>query len=177
MNKVQSWRVRTKTKLVNGFGGKCANCGYNKTISALSFHHLNENDKEFGIAQALSKIRSWDKIKAEAKKCVMLCNNCHAEHHAGLFEVDDSFPRFDPSLIDELDGYKVCPTCNSLCDLGVEFCSTKCAARKRFNWDSVDVMSMYNSLGSYRKVGFELGLSAAAVKKRIEKLNGPEASG
>lgn len=28
-------------------GGKCQECGYNKNIAALEFHHINPDEKEF----------------------------------------------------------------------------------------------------------------------------------
>lgn len=31
-------------------GGKCCVCGYNKYLGALEFHHLNPNEKDFGIS-------------------------------------------------------------------------------------------------------------------------------
>ncbi|MFK4979881.1 hypothetical protein, partial [Klebsiella pneumoniae] len=38
---------RTKQKLVDYKGGSCQDCGYDKCLDALEFHHLTE--KEFGI--------------------------------------------------------------------------------------------------------------------------------
>jgi hypothetical protein len=72
-------RRSNKRKLVEYFGGKCIWCGYNKSYSALQFHHIN-NDKEFGIAYA-GITKSFDKLIEEAKKCVLICANCHAEEH------------------------------------------------------------------------------------------------
>ncbi len=48
-------------------------------ISALQFHHLDEDTKEFSIAQAYN--RSWESIKKELDKCILICANCHAEEH------------------------------------------------------------------------------------------------
>lgn len=65
-------------------GGKCEKCGYNKCDSALEFHHLDHNKKDFGISQD-GNTRPWNQIKEELDKCVLLCANCHRETHAGLF--------------------------------------------------------------------------------------------
>ena len=46
---MQKRREKTKELLVEYKGGKCEICGYNKCISALEFHHLNPNEKDFGI--------------------------------------------------------------------------------------------------------------------------------
>jgi hypothetical protein len=76
---VTASRRNAKRKLVAHFGGKCTWCGYNKSVAALQFHHQND-DKEFGIGG--SNIKSYAKLLAEAEKCVLICANCHAEHHS-----------------------------------------------------------------------------------------------
>ena len=43
-------RIRLKEKLVEYKGGKCEICGYDKCITALEFHHLNPEEKEFSIS-------------------------------------------------------------------------------------------------------------------------------
>ncbi len=77
-------RLREKKEyLVNFLGGKCKNCGYNKCLAALEFHH-NTPNKEGNIAQI---IKDYSKQKAlkEIKSCILLCANCHREaHHKGL---------------------------------------------------------------------------------------------
>lgn len=67
-------------------GGKCAICGYNKCQRALSFHHRDPDQKDFGIS-ARGLTRSWEKIKAEIDKCILLCANCHMEVHDGLAQL------------------------------------------------------------------------------------------
>lgn len=78
---VISWRKRTKIKLIKYKGGECEKCGYNKCISALHFHHLNSEEKDFTIS---SKSLSFDKLKNEVDKCILVCSNCHAEIHEEL---------------------------------------------------------------------------------------------
>lgn len=75
-----------KQKLVEEFGGKCGICGYNRCIDSLTFHHLDPNEKEFGLAEH-GVTRSYEKAKAEAMKCKLLCRNCHGEVHAGLVNI------------------------------------------------------------------------------------------
>ena len=36
--------------LVEEAGGKCQKCGYNKSIWALSFHHNDPTEKDFGLS-------------------------------------------------------------------------------------------------------------------------------
>lgn len=73
-------RRRNKIKLVEYKGGKCERCGYDKCIDALEFHHLNPNEKDFGVS--CGDTRSLEKLKVEADKCIMVCANCHREIHA-----------------------------------------------------------------------------------------------
>jgi hypothetical protein len=73
-------RRKRKKKLVEHFGNKCSLCGYNKSQSALHFHHIDPETKEFGIAYK-GYCRSWEKMLAEAEKCILVCANCHAESH------------------------------------------------------------------------------------------------
>ena len=73
-------RQRLKKKLVDYKGGKCEICGYDKCINALDFHHLNPNEKDFGISNYM--VLSFDKLKKEVDKCILVCANCHREIHA-----------------------------------------------------------------------------------------------
>ncbi len=73
------WRKKAKVKLVEYKGGKCEECGYNKCIDALEFHHLNPNEKDFSIA---GKSWSLERLKREADKCILVCSNCHKEIHS-----------------------------------------------------------------------------------------------
>jgi len=67
-------------------GGKCQICGYDKCPRALSFHHVDPKEKSFGIS-ARGLTRSWEKIKEEIDKCVLLCANCHMELHEGMTQL------------------------------------------------------------------------------------------
>ncbi len=59
-------------------GGKCTICGYKKYIGALDFHHINPSTKLFSLS-VKGLCYSWDSILKEAKKCILLCKNCHTE--------------------------------------------------------------------------------------------------
>lgn len=76
-------RRRKKQKLVNEFGGQCVVCGYKKYVGALDFHHVNPKEKTFALSvKGLSY--SWESLLSEAKKCVVVCKNCHTEIEAGM---------------------------------------------------------------------------------------------
>lgn len=59
----------------------CSNCGYKRCSAALEFHHLDGEDKDRSIGSMVTVGCSTSRIKAEARKCVVLCANCHREVH------------------------------------------------------------------------------------------------
>lgn len=85
---MQKRRERIKELLVEHKGGKCEICGYDKCISALEFHHLNPDEKDFGIG-AKGYTRSVEKNKEEVNKCILVCANCHREIHAGITKISE----------------------------------------------------------------------------------------
>jgi hypothetical protein len=70
-----------KQKLVDLKGGSCSHCGYNKSLAALQFHHVDPSTKKHQLDLRSLSNRSWKAILQEADKCILLCANCHAEHH------------------------------------------------------------------------------------------------
>ena len=72
-------RFSFKKKALIYKGGQCEKCGYNKCDGALEFHHIDLDEKEFGISS--NHCRSWNSIEKELDKCVLLCSNCHREMH------------------------------------------------------------------------------------------------
>ena len=85
---VQRKREKLKEDAIKYKGGKCQICGYDKCNGALEFHHLNPSEKDFGIA-AKGYTRSWESVKQELDKCIMVCANCHREIHAGLIDLSN----------------------------------------------------------------------------------------
>jgi transposase-like protein len=85
-NRVVRRRRDVKAILVAEAGGACVLCGYDRYIGALQFHHLDPSTKEFGLGLR-GVARSLERCRAEARKCVLLCGNCHAEVEAGFAEL------------------------------------------------------------------------------------------
>lgn len=79
-------RLREMSRIYKG--GKCAICGYNRCQSALVFHHINPDEKKFGLS-AGGFTRSWDKTKSELDKCILLCSNCHMEVHDKITQLPE----------------------------------------------------------------------------------------
>lgn len=76
-------RRRLKEILVAEAGGACRLCGYNRFLGALHFHHVDPTEKRFQLA-ARGITRSAAVAREEARKCVLLCANCHAEVEGGV---------------------------------------------------------------------------------------------
>jgi transposase-like protein len=82
-------RQTVKRVLVEEAGGACAVCGYDRSMAALQFHHVERGDKAFALSRH-GVARSLEAARAEAAKCVLLCANCHAEVEAGVQASDRS---------------------------------------------------------------------------------------
>jgi len=64
------------------FNGGCAVCGYNTTKSAIDFHHVESDTKEFTLS--MMSTYSAENIKKELVKTIPLCKCCHHEYHDGV---------------------------------------------------------------------------------------------
>lgn len=80
---VAGWRRNVKRVLIAEAGGRCRLCGYDRSPAALQFHHLDPATKDYSLSHQ-GVTRSLARARAEAKKCVLLCANCHAEVEAGF---------------------------------------------------------------------------------------------
>jgi len=78
-------RRKLKVLAIEYKGGKCQICGYKKFQGALDLHHIN-GVKEFGIADK-GYTRSWEKIRNELDKCILVCANCHRELEGGAVQL------------------------------------------------------------------------------------------
>ena len=78
-----------KMKLAEEAGGKCSRCGWHENLRALTFHHPDPTKKDFGISAYLG--HKLDELREEAKKCDLLCMNCHTIVH--LVEIDEEFTK------------------------------------------------------------------------------------
>ncbi|MGH9754688.1 MAG: hypothetical protein ACREA2_18070 [Blastocatellia bacterium] len=72
---------RRRHLLIQQKGGRCELCGYSRNQAALAFHHIDPSTKSFQIDLRTCSNTSWDALLAEARKCLLLCLNCHAETH------------------------------------------------------------------------------------------------
>ena len=73
---------KIKRILVEEAGGACCVCGYARCMFTLHFHHVDPENKAFAVTTARGK--SLAAYREEARKCVLVCANCHGEIEAGL---------------------------------------------------------------------------------------------
>lgn len=79
-------RKKLKDMAIEYGGGKCQVCGYDRCKRALSFHHKEPSQKDFGLSSR-GLTRSWEKTKTEIDKCILVCANCHMEIHEGMVNI------------------------------------------------------------------------------------------
>lgn len=75
-----------KINYVNKLGGCCSNCGYNKNLSSLSFHH--KYDKKFNLDTTTIGNKILREVDEEINKCDLLCMNCHIAYHNPDYTLD-----------------------------------------------------------------------------------------
>ena len=85
-------RRKVKAILVAEAGGRCCICGYRRNMRALHFHHLEPSEKRYEI-NAKGVAIALDKLRGEARKCVLLCSNCHAEVEDGMAAIPATMAR------------------------------------------------------------------------------------
>ncbi len=174
---IKAWRKRTKEKLVACFGGACNRCGYGLCLDALEFHHKDARQKSFSIAEAITHPISWTKIVSEVRKCVLLCNRCHTELHAGLWALSEiaveSFRHVSSPKLHEKDEVSgQCPICGADVYLGAICCSRECAGRRswRTSWPPDGDLLREVAARGKSAVADRLSVSETAVRKRLARI-------
>lgn len=99
---------KRKNDLIKLFGSKCCICGFNAFQEALEFHHVDPNTKEFGIGASNATTKSLEKQIIEARKCILVCSNCHKGIHYGQINPPEDWQSLfqedvAKQLLDELE--------------------------------------------------------------------------
>lgn len=156
-----------KLELIELMGGKCSKCGYNKNIAALEFHHVKPSSKSFPLDARHLSNTSTNKILDEAKKCVLLCSNCHKETHYP--EMDNESLKAKKinckSIKEPKRKQSVCPTCGKKFDSvkGVKYCSAECRNAAKKYPGKEEVKAKYKELKSQQKVADFYGLTRKII--------------
>ena len=86
VQKVTDFRRRRKENLIRVLGSCCSLCGYNKCVGALEFHHIEPENKTYQLSSG--NCHKIEDDLEEAKKCILLCSNCHREiHTSNIYEI------------------------------------------------------------------------------------------
>ena len=168
-----------KIRAIKYKGDECQECGYSKCHAAMEFHHLNPDEKDFEWSKL--RKRSWEGIKHELDKCVLLCSNCHREAHFDkrvynrVRDWHNARVKKRAMVRANMRKIFVCPVCNGTFDPHQssrnkqKHCSTKCShkASEKVNWP--DNLPELVAASSRVKVGKLLGVSDRAVANRLKK--------
>ena len=159
-------------------GGKCEICGYNKNLSALEFHHINPEEKSFGIDLRKFSNNKFDKLQEELNKCMLVCANCHREIHNPNMAMDNI-----PNMIEKMNDEKnsityhnlfnsrtkknaICPNCGRDFKYirGKTFCSEQCRYEYK-GYPSIDeIKEQYGILHNWEKVAKHFNLTRKIIQ-------------
>jgi len=67
----------------------CQVCGYNRCVNSLVFHHKDESLKTAKPHHMHRHKWSYARIDEELTNCMVLCANCHQEHHAQFIDAHE----------------------------------------------------------------------------------------
>lgn len=103
--RITKYRKDSIKQLKQSLGGVCQKCGDNN-LTHLCFHHVDMSEKESSI----SSIKNYKGMLKEAKKCQLLCNNCHLELHQGpekeIIKENFQYPQSYYNAINKLEYLK-----------------------------------------------------------------------
>lgn len=168
---VDKRRRLIKQKAVDYKGGACISCGYDKCIAALEFHHVEPSGKDFSISHK-GHTRSWNEIKNELDKCILVCANCHREIHSSALNKEKVIERISIKL------EKLCPICSKNFIVGAtdstqQFCSQDCykvSIRKVKERPTKEQLLEQLTTTSYVQLGKKYGVSDNAIRKWLKVL-------
>lgn len=85
----QRRRNAQRERAVTLFGSRCSDCAGEFPACVYDFHHSDPSTKrklakgaKLSQNRGVNFTRSWENIKQELEKCIMLCSNCHRIRHS-----------------------------------------------------------------------------------------------
>jgi len=177
MEAVSRKRKQIKKDLVEYKGGKCENCGYDKCVAAMDFHHKNREEKDFAVSSR-GRTHSWKKLIEEVDKCSLLCANCHRELHENINGYKDKrtdiqkqayktiYKESSTSRKKAARKYNHCLVCGTD-TYNNKYCSYKCcklAKRKVTRPDKEELIEILKH-NNWTKAAKMFGVSDNAVRK------------
>lgn len=171
-----------KTNLISLFHSKCCICGFDKFQEALEFHHINPEEKE--ISLSANKMVSLERQINEAKKCILVCSNCHKGIHAGYYQVPPNYQDlFDNEQAEYLlqmnkeikEGKKhYCQRCGKLLNFNTTYC-LDCShiIQRRVERPDRETLKQLIRNQSFVAIGKQYGVSDNAIRKWCISMNLP----
>jgi predicted nucleic acid-binding Zn ribbon protein len=183
MDAVSRKRKKLKKDLVEYKGGKCEKCGYNKCVAAMDFHHKDPKEKDFGLS-GNGNTQSWEKLKKEADKCLLLCANCHRELHEELNGYIDTrtdikkqayktiYKESSPSRKKAAKKHNKCLVCG-IDTYNNKYCSDKCCklAKRKVNRPDKEKLIELLKINNWTQTAKIFGVSDNAVRKWAKQYN------
>lgn len=166
--------LKRKYEAVIARGGKCEKCGYSHNISALDFHHINPEEKEFEIDIRKFSNASLSLLNKELDKCILLCANCHREVHNPTLNMKDiqkiiETAKDKKSFSNETSYGSICPVCGKRFPkvTGKTYCSIECRDSVRYkNYPSKEqVLESYQQLKSWEKVAEYYNITRKIIQR------------
>ena len=177
---ITQFRQKRKRDLITLYGGKCSLCGYNKSIKALEFHHIKPQDKKYALGTG--NCHKLQDDLTEAKKCLLVCANCHREIHDGFY---NDVNLFDYQKIDnQVEIEKLSISKNLFCkDCGVQItiysksgycnsCAQKHRAKVQNKPSREELKSLIRTL-PFLKIATIYNVSDNAIRKWCDKYSLP----
>lgn len=177
---ITQFRQKRKRDLITLYGGKCSLCGYNKSIKALEFHHIKPQDKKYALGTG--NCHKLQDDLTEAKKCLLVCANCHREIHDGFY---NDVNLFDYQKINnQIEIEKLSISKNLFCkDCGVQItiysksgycnsCAQKHRAKVQNKPSREELKSLIRTL-PFLKIATIYNVSDNAIRKWCDKYSLP----
>lgn len=154
------YRVSAKVEAIRKLGGKCSKCEYDKNLSALDFHHIEERGEEFNRGMSLTNYKKQF-LEKELKKCVLLCKNCHQETHNPQLLIIDKDDKYFGIIKD-----RKCLNCDKEV-VGKVYCSQPCVqmSRRKAKRPTKDELKKLMKENSWCSLGRKYNVSDNAVRK------------
>ena len=167
---VQKRRKVLKYKAFEYKGGKCEKCGIISIPEIYDFHHIDPLQKDFSIS-AVGNTYSWDKIKKEIDKCILLCANCHrqihAEMHISCLTQNDIYNSLHYEKL-----FKKCFNCKEDIFTTNKYCKAcRILIHQKIQWPSKEELEVLISSMPLTQLSKILGVSGNAIKKHCKKLS------
>ena len=179
------FRRRRKENLILVSGGKCQLCGYDKSNSALEFHHIDDTQKLYSIA-ANGTCHDLEKDLKEIQKCILVCANCHREIHDGNYSAQEleekkfyneeiaNRLRLDKQKLSEKTLYFCLKCGKQLYDKNISGLCEECYKQSlRTNRPTRDELKFLIRNKPFTKIGEQFGVSDNGIRKWCKADNLP----